>query len=189
MRKISAIMLLLAMLCGCAALAETAEKEYIATVDANGVFELRCALPEGYQITEGVSEDPSYRTFRIEGEKDKPYMTLSIAFDEMYADTERLNDLDSEEKNALLATFSAEDIVESSITKTDFGTELITVRETDGETDYVVFFTIYKGYEIEFVLNAPVPENDGDAAAGLTDAQIQMAVRFLSDLDFIPETP
>ena len=51
MKKILAILLSLALLLGCAAaVAETAEKTYLATVDMGGAFELQCAVPEGYTI-------------------------------------------------------------------------------------------------------------------------------------------
>ena len=41
--------------------------------------------------------------------------------------------------------------------------------------------TVYKGYEIEFVMS-PNPQAQNQT---LTDAQIQMCIDFLSELDFI----
>lgn len=182
MKKVLSVILLLSMMLGCA----SAEgKEYISTLDINGVFELRGTIPEGYHLQE-VLETESSRIVNIEAGEDRPLMVLSIAFDEIYADVDRLNDLSSEDRAALEGSFREEDTVTISTTVTDFGTELITVREAEGATEYVSFFTIYKGYEIEFILIAPQNASDG-TAPGLTEEQIRMAVQFLSDLDFVPE--
>ena len=54
------------------------------------------------------------------------------------------------------------------------------VQEADAAVNYVDFYTIYKGYEIEFVL---IKGEEGTES--LSDAEIQMAVDFLSDLDFV----
>ena len=181
MKKIISAILALAMLLGCGALAESMEKEYMATISMNGVFELRCAIPEGYKLeTLTQDENVSQQLFVIRTEqKDLPDMFLSIAFDEMYADVERLNDMSEEDKAALLATWSEEDKVEYSIVMTDYGTELFLIREVEGTTDFATFFTIYKGYEIEFLLASPNGTN------GLTEEQIRKALKFLSDLDFV----
>ena len=45
MKKTFAILLCLAMLLSCAALAEAPEKLYLATVNMNGAFDLQCSLP------------------------------------------------------------------------------------------------------------------------------------------------
>ena len=57
--------------------------------------------------------------------------------------------------------------------KTAYDTRLLRVNG-DG---FVDIYTIYKGYELEFVIAA-----DGD----LQDADVQMLVDFISDMDFIP---
>ena len=66
--------------------------------------------------------------------------------------------------------------------ETALGTKLMVVKEIVDGVDYVDFYTIYKGYEIEFVLTQP----QATAGQPITDEQIQTAVKFLSDLDFIP---
>ena len=177
MKKIISIILALALLCGCAALAETTEKEYMATIDMNGVFELHCTMPEGYKL-ESAAKDESSQLFVISAGEDKPEMVLSIVFDEMYADVKRLNDMDEADKAFLLSTWSEEDVVENAIVKTDYGTELFLIREAEGAMDFATFFTIYNGYEIEFTLFAA-------SDSGLTEEQIQTALKFLSDLDFV----
>ena len=78
-------------------------------------------------------------------------------------------------------TFREEEGVEISYMKTAHGTKLMVVKEVTDGIDYVDFYTIYNGYEIEFVLTQSLA-NLGEP---LTDEQIQMAVQFLSDLDFV----
>ena len=61
-------------------------------------------------------------------------------------------------------------------------TVVMFVKEAVEGIDFVAFITVYEGYMIEFdMLASPTAEE------GLTEAQIQMCVDFLSDLDFIPE--
>ena len=46
----------------------------------------------------------------------------------------------------------------------------------------ISIFSLYKGYAIEFLLSP----NPGAASQSLTDEQLQTAVDFLSNLEFIP---
>ena len=178
MKKTLAILLIAALLLGCAAaVAETAEKTYLATVNMGGAFELQCALPEGYIISEPESSENAYiATFAADD--DRPILVLSIAYNELYSDVARLNDLDAEALAQIEDSFRAEDDVTISYTETAYGTKLMMVQEANGSVDFVDFYSIYLGYEIEIVVVA-MNEN------GLTDDQIQMAVDFLSSLDFV----
>lgn len=179
MKKIISMILALALLCGGAALAETTEKEYMATVDMNGVFEIRVSMPEGYKVEDATKDDDAgSQMFVISAGEGKPEMILIIAFDEMYADVKRLNDMSEEDKAYLLSTWSEEDVVEHTVVTTDYGTELFLVREANEAMDYASFFTIYNGYEIEFTLFSVTEE-------GLKEEQIQNALKFLSDLEFV----
>ena len=178
MKKTLAILLTLALLLGCAAAAaETAEKTYLATVDMNGAFGLQCTLPEGYSIVEVESTGATYIAM-FTADNGRPLLTLSIAYNELYSDVFRMNDLEAEALALIEETFKAEDDVKISYTETAYGTKLMMIQEADGSVDYVDFYSVYLGYEIEIVVVAQ-DEN------GLTDAQIQMAVDFLSDLDFV----
>ena len=182
MRKMLAILLGLALLlCCAAAAAENAEKTYLATVDMNGAFQLQCALPEGYEIDEIESTDSTYvAQFIADG--DRPLLVLSIAYNELYSDVPRMNDLDEEALAIIENTFRTEDNVDISYTETAYGTKLMVIKETEDTVNYVDFYSVYLGYEVEIVV-ASMNET------GLTDEQIQMAVDFLSDLDFVaPET-
>lgn len=178
MKKLTAILLCLAMLLGCAAsLAEGADKTYLATVDMEGAFRLQCALPEGYEIEELESTDATYIAM-FKADETRPMLTLSIAYNELYSDVFRMNDLDAETMAQIEDSFRAEDDVDISYTETAYGTKLMMIKEVEGAVSYVDFYSVYLGYEIEIVITT-ADEN------GLTDAQIQMAVDFLSELDFI----
>ena len=181
MKKALTILLCLAMaLCCASAFAEDAEKEYMGTISMNGAFDLRCVLPEGYQLTTRLAEPGCYIASLL-ADDSKPTMTISIAYNELLSEVERLNDLDDDALAQIEATFQAEDGVEISYMETAYGTKLMVVKEIVDGSDYVDFYTIYKGYEIEFVLT----QTEANAGQPITDEQIETAVKFLSDLDFV----
>ena len=176
MKKLIAISLCMAMLLSCAALAE--EKKTLGTL--NGMFSIECTLPDGYQAENIASDGNGMLMVSVRSEDEsKPYMVLSVAFDELMADVERLNDLDENALAMIEETYRAEDSVEITYTETALGTRLMVVKEKADGVEYVDFYTVYKGYSIEFVLLK-------DSAEGLTDHEIEMAVRFLSDMEFVP---
>ena len=177
MKKKLAILLCLILLLGCAsAAAEAAGKTYLATVDMNGAFQLQCTLPEGYEIEEIESTNATYIA-QFKADSDRPLLALSIAYNELYSDVPRMNDLDAEGLALIEESFRTEDDVAISYTETAYGTKLMVIKEVEGTVNYVDFYSIYLGYEIEIVV---VSQNE----TGLSDEQIQMAVDFLSELDF-----
>ena len=181
MKKALTILLCLAMtLCCASAFAEGVEKEYMGTISMNGAFDLRCVLPEGYQLAT-LQAEPGRYIASILADESKPAMTISIAYNELMSEVERLNDLDNEALAGIEATFRAEDGVEISYMETAYGTKLMVVKEIVDGSDYVDFYTVYKGYEIEFVLT----QTEANAGQPITDEQIETAVKFLSDLDFV----
>ncbi len=181
MRKMLAILLGLALLLCCAAAAENAEKTYLATVDMNGAFQQQCALPEGYEIDEIESTDSTYvAQFIADG--DRPLLVLSIAYNELYSDVPRMNDLDEETLAMIEDSFRIEDNVDISYTETAYGTKLLIAKEVGDDADFVDILSVYKGYSIEFVMSP----NPKAKTLALTDAQIQMCIDFLSELDFVP---
>ena len=109
-------------------------------------------------------------------------MMLTVAFNEMYAGVERMNDLSAEDMETLKASYSSMNEVTFSETETAAGTKLLVVREAGSDEDFVSIFSVYKGYSVEFVLSP----NPKIANATLTDAQIQTAIDFLSNLEFVP---
>ena len=185
MKKIIALVLSLALLLGCAsALAET-EKTYTGEFNVDDQFTIKWVAPEGYVVEDVRSGNPGTMIARLvpaEGNEDKPIMLMSIAFDEQYAEVSRLNDLDAETLAEIEATFKEEDEVEITYMETAYGTKLMMIRETEDKVDYIDFFTIYLGYQVEFVMTKSSEEGD----AFITDEQIQTAIQFLSDVDFVP---
>ena len=177
-KKFLAILLCVFMLLGCAALAET-EKASLGVVNVNGAFELKCALPEGYSL-EVLFSETHFCLASVNPEDElKPTLMISVAYNELYSDVERINDLDEESVKRIEDSFRDEDDVEITYMETAYGTRLMVVKEVSDGVDYLDFYSIYKGYEVELVLihaNADEP---------ITEAEIQMAVKFLSDMDFV----
>ncbi|MBR3333795.1 MAG: hypothetical protein IKG23_05850 [Clostridia bacterium] len=181
MKKIIAIILSLAMLlCAVSAMAEG--KVTLGTVSINGVFRLQSALPEGYKLTPLDVTPEQYIALIISDDLTKPAMQLSIAFDEQYSDVERLNDLDDEALTLLEQSFIDPDPdVEITYGETGYGTRVLVAKHDTEDFDYIVFFSIYRGYCVEFVL---LPAKEGDR--NLNEEQIATSVSFLTELDFIP---
>ena len=178
MKKTFAILLCLAMLLSCAALAEAPEKLYLATVNMNGAFDLQCSLPEGYGFQEVQSTDDTYiAVFKMD--ENRPMLTLSIAYNELYSDVFRMNDLDADALALIEDSFRQEDEVDISYTETAYGTKVMMVKEIKDTVDYMEFYSVYLGYEIEVVAVSLNSEE------GLTDDQIKMVIDFLSNLDFV----
>ena len=178
MKKTFTILLCLAMLLSCAALAEAPEKLYLATVNMNGAFDLQCSLPEGYGFQEVESTDDTYiAVFKMD--ENRPMLTLSIAYNELYSDVFRMNDLDADALALIEDSFRQEDEVDISYTETAYGTKVMMVKEIKDTVDFMEFYSVYLGYEIEVVAVSLNSEE------GLTDDQIKMVIDFLSNLDFV----
>lgn len=162
----------------------TNTSEQLGSLNVNGKFNLQCKMPQDYtlQVTNMMGTQINANLNPTMAGKPKLY--LSINFDETYADVARLNDLSAEDLAVLEASFKEMNEVNISYTETSHGTKLLVARETGNDTDFVDILSIYEGYFIEFIM-AP-DENAADKT--LTDAQVQMCVDFLSDLDFIPAT-
>ena len=184
MKKIIAVILSLVMLLGTApVLAEAGEKTTIGTVSINGAFTLQCGLPEGYHpIPTSVTPDQVTAVIRSD-DPEAPVMHLSVAYDEKYYDVDRLNDLTPEEMTQLEEPDIEEDPgVEITYGETGYGTQLLIARHETEEADFIAFFSIYKGYCVEFVL-AP---SEQAADKNLTVEQQRLCIDFLTELDFIP---
>ena len=192
MKRIIAIILSLAMLlCAVSALAEESSgKVTIGTVTVNGAFTLQCGIPEGYHIAENEKdklteyyEGDDLTISFVSDDPNAPVMQLSIAYDEMYADVDRMNDLDDEALVVLEESFIENDPeVEISYSETGYGTLLLIARFTEEMQNAIVFFSIYKGYDVEFALK---PSKTAESPT-LTDEQIAVSIDFLTELDFIP---
>ncbi len=162
---------------------EATEKETIGKVSLNGAFTLQGKLPEGFKVQDLTPEelkDSAHFSMIHSDDTTKPFMYLSIGLNELLTEVDRLNDLDEAALAQIEQTFTEDDNVVISYTETAHGTKLMKVQEADAAVNYVDFYTIYKGYEIEFVL---IKGEEGTES--LSDAEIQMAVDFLSNLDFV----
>lgn len=182
---ISLILCTVTLLCCLTVYAETPDKQNIGKLSINGVFELSGQLPEGYSLKIRKMEQDEILAWIISENPEKPQMQLSIAYDEAYANVDRFNDLDEADFEKIEKTFTDEDpTVEISYGDTGYGTRLLIAKQVNDIFNYVDFFSIYKGYMIEFVL---LPANMQNSEV-LTDEQINMCIDFLTELDFIPAT-
>ena len=154
----------------------------LGALSVNGQFELTCMLPEGYDM-HVINQRGGKILANIRSEdNNKPQLYLSIAYDEMYGDIERMNDMTAEQLAALEATFTDMNDVEIGYQYTGHGTKLMVAREVGSDTDFVDILAIYKGYLIEFNMTP----NPKAASQKLTYTQIGMCIDFLTDLDFVP---
>lgn len=140
-------------------------------------------LPDGYRVTPRFISNDQVVASISSTDLTKPMMQLSVAFDETYADVDRMNDLDDEAMRTLEETFTLTDpTVEISYDETHLGTRLLIARQHFEDLQYVDFLSIYKGYFVEFVVTAGQQAETKE----VTDQQYEMCIQFLTDLDFVP---
>jgi uncharacterized protein YgiM (DUF1202 family) len=158
------------------------EETRIGTLNVNGEFMLQGKIPEGYKLQVISAQNTKIIAVLVAEDASRPQMLLTIAFDEMFANKERMNDLTAEEIDTLKASFTDMNEVEFTEGQTAAGTKLLIARETGSDEDFVSIISLYKGYSVEFVLSP----NPKAAEQKLTDEQIQTGIDFLSNLEFIP---
>ena len=156
-------------------------KEQMGKLNVNGEFALQCQLPEGYSMQLINTLGTKIVAFITSEDTEKPILQLSIAFDELFANVDRMNDLPEEALKGLEESFAEMNDVEISYKETAYGTKLLIAREVGDDTDFVDILSVYKGYSIEFVMT-PNPNAKNQT---LTDVQVQMCIDFLSELDFL----
>jgi hypothetical protein len=177
MKKCISILLCLAICLSCAAaLAETVTVEKT-ELKVNDSLTLRAVIPEGYEVVDLTDEDGIFYAF---GSKDetKPILMLSMGVDDSWPVGTKLNTLSEEELKGIENSkfLDIDPDVQISYTETAYGTKLLVA--TDADKSAVVFYTLYEGYEIEFLLAM----SNGTA---LSQEQIDASVKFLSDLDLV----
>ena len=184
MKKFIALILCTVIALTCVTVfAEDTEKTNIGVISINGVFDLKGTLPEGYSVKIRKMEADEVLAWIESDSPEKPRMQLSVAYDQTYADVDRLNDLEESGFEQIEKTFIDEDpTVEISYGDTGLGTRLLIAKQINDIYSYVDFFSIYKGYMIEFLL-LPAQHENGKS---LTEEQISMCIDFLTDLDFVP---
>ena len=172
MKKIIALALALMMiLCVVCVSAEDAEKAELGTLNVGEAFSIRSKLPEGYSYIPETSTELNLIGILSAGE-DRPTVRVSIAYNEEYEDVERFNDVDESVVEEIRDSFrevneeaAFEDLA------TAYGTRLLKVTGNG----FVDIYTIYKSYELEFVMKG----------SKLSEADVQMLVDFISDMDFV----
>lgn len=168
--------------------AEPVEPEPVETtanvgrLSVNGVFDLQCKVPEGYRLQVISSQSTRLIASLVSDDPAKPQMLLTVAYDEMYSGTDRMNDLSEEEIAELKKSFTDVNEIEFSEMETGKGTKLLVAREAGEDEDFVSFVSVYKGYTVEFMLTP----NPAAATQTLTDEEIGKCVDFLTNLEFIP---
>jgi len=191
MKKIIALLLALALTLSCAAvLAEgtakkepAAEKLELGTVDLNGAFVLKGTIPEGYtykvnELNPGVFIDADIEK---EGDVNAPYLNIQIYLEDSYAPGTRLNDVSEDILKEIEDSFSEDNEVKFEYTETANGTKLLKVTEIGDDPDWIAYYTIYEGYEVELTIKFRE-----EAKNPVLDEEItQKAVKFLGDLDFV----
>lgn len=151
-------------------------------LNVNGEFELTCRIPDGYKLQVVDLRGESIIASVTSDDITKPQMYLSIAYDELYADVERMNDLSEDDLAVLEESYAAEYQVDIEYRETGHGTKLMVVKEIGEKEAFVNFLSVYKGYLVEFNLTP----NPNLANKTLTEEQIQMCIDFLTDVDFNP---
>ena len=163
-------------------------KKKLGYLDVNGDFTLQCDIPAGYDLNVVNIKGDSIVASVVSEDITRPQMYLSIAFNEAYADVDRMNDMSEEDLAVIEKTFQDMNDVEMSYRETGYGTKVLVAREVGSDTDFVDFISVYKGYFIEFNMT-PNPKS---ADQRLTDEQVKTCIDFLTNLDFVPieaETP
>ena len=174
LKKIMLLALSLALvLCAASAFAEAAEEAEMHTLQVNKSFEIQSRIPEGYNFMPIVDTELNLVGL-LKGGEDQPMVTVSIAYNDEYAEVERFNDVDETTVGLICDSFLELDDVSFEDLETAYGTRLLKV--TDSDKSFVDIYTIYKGYELEFVITHD-PE--------VTEADVQMLVDFISDMQFI----
>ena len=159
------------------------DTQTLGKLNVNGEFVLECTIPEGYQLQVVALRGESIIASVTSEDITKPQMYLSIAYDELYGDVDRMNDLSEEDLAILVETYTAE-YPDATIDyrETGYGTKLMVVKQMTGDEHFVNFLSIYKGYLVEFTLT-PNPKMANQV---LTDDQIQMCIDFLTNVNFNP---
>lgn len=156
--------------------------ENLGKLSVNGEFTLQAKIPEGYRLQIISAQKTRIIANLISDDPARPQMMLTVAYDDTFADVEKMNDMSDEDIEVLKKSFTDLNDIEFSDAQTGEGTRLLIAKEVGEDEDYVSIVSLYKGYFVEFVLT-PNPQA---ADQTLTDDQIQKCIDFLTDLQFVP---
>ena len=184
MKKMIALLLALALTLSCAAvLAEAAEKTEMGTVDFGGKFIIKGVIPEGYTLIEEEKQDKVFINAKLVKEDDPmaPYLTIAVYQEDTYDPGTRLNDVDAETLKEIEESFTEDADVKIEYTETGLGTKLMKVTEIGDDPDWIAFYTIYEGYEIELTVKVSDIATEPELPQDIVDK----AVTFLTEMDFV----
>ena len=178
MKKILSLLLCAAVLLVFAA----ASAGDMTAVNFRDRFQIQGTLPDGYKCSILSQTDMTLEAEIASDDPAAPVMTLYVSFSEIYADVKRLNDLSAVDLERIKQGFSAEYDVTFDEAETSLGTKLLVVREVGSDQDFLDFYTIYRGHDIELLMSA----GEGAPDRTLTDRQAAMCIDFLSKMDIVP---
>lgn len=177
MKKFLMLLCAAMLFCSCACAGSGA-------IDYMDRFEMKGSLPDGYHHTIISMSDLNLEgDIRPDAEDPAaPWMTVYISFNESYASVQNLNDLDEGALDLIRQGFSDENSVAFDMIETASGIRLLVVRETGDDPDFLDFYTVYNGHEIELTLLAGEGVPDGV----LTDAQVENCLKYVRTLEITP---
>ena len=184
MKKIIALLLALALTLSCAAvLAEAAEKTNMGTIDFGGKFVIKGVIPEGYTLVEEEKQDKVFIHAKLVKADDPmaPYLDIAIYQEDTYESGTKLNDVDAETLKEIEDSFTEDADVQIEYTETGLGTKLMKVTEIGDDPDWIAFYTIYEGYEIELTIKV----SEMAVSPELSQDVVDKAVTFLTEMDFV----
>ena len=185
MKKIISILLALMLTLSCAAvLAESVEEKLeMGTVDLNGSFVIKGLIPEGYTYQVLALNPGEFINANLVKEDDPaaPYLNIKVYLADNYLPEAMLEELDAETIKEIEDSFAEDSVVEIGYTRTAYGTQLMKVTEVGDDPDWIAFYTVYRGYEVELVIHVA----EGAEDQTLSDEIAEKAVQFLSDMDFV----
>ena len=178
MRKITALLLTALLLFSAAAYADSA------AIDFRDRFEIRADLPDGWH-SNILSQNDITLEGEIRADADDPTMpvvNVFISFNESYSEVNSLKDLGGNVLDLIRDGFSAENEVSFDTLTTDSGISLLVIRETGEDQDFLDFYTVWNGHEIELTLFA------GEEVPGrtLTDEQVKKCISYVKTLEIGP---
>ena len=172
MKKLISILLCAALLLTCvSALAEDK-----AVIDFQNRIQFSGVLPDGYKCSILSQSDLTMECLIASENPAAPRMDIFISFNESYTGVASLADLDADSLERLKMGFSEENVV----TFDNLNADLLVVRETGDDLDFLDFYTICLGHEIEFTLTA------GEPGQALTDEQVSRCIEFMRGLSILP---
>ena len=180
MKKIIALLLCSLLLFAC--VLTFAESTDPAVLDISSRIQLKGNLPSGYNLSIISQSDLELEGIISSADSQAPVMHVYVSFNESYAGITTLNDLSSDTLERIKQTFTEEYTVSFDQFDTAAGARMLMTCEAVEQPDFLDFYTIFLGHEIEFTLVA----GDGAADRTLSGDQISRCREFVKTLELIP---